>query len=136
METGKAGSLVCLLGDLVAGRLVSCPFPEESTSRLRLGLADVLQRRGFWFEALENDQPQPVRVRLLGGFLRACDDPDWFVMGKFAKGVRIGVVCPARQLFFQRRHGGIQYQNVVCFHPCFAFVAGGGVPLRGSGCFG
>ena len=75
----------------MAGNVVECPFPSPSTSRLREGLFRVLGARGFWCEPLPADQPQPILVRLLGGFLRACDDPDWQVLGTFAKGVRIGV---------------------------------------------
>ena len=59
----------------------------------RRKLTGALQERSpeMQVEPDGNDREQPIRVRLLGYLLRACDDPDWKTMSGYAHGIRYGI---------------------------------------------
>ena len=90
-EASEPGWVTATLSGLTAGSFSCSPFPAQATDRIRHDLASELDHRGCWCTPLPGDLEQPVMVRLLGGFLRACGDPDWQVMQHYALGVRIGV---------------------------------------------
>jgi hypothetical protein len=67
-----------LLSDLIGGKTDSDPFPPEMIEYLRRKLRKELEKSfpGMALSKQKEDREQPVQVRLLGGFLRACKDPE------------------------------------------------------------
>ena len=106
--SGKA--LKVLLAELVGGKVSEDPFPEEMINDLRDKLKKELSR--LFPEIPTGKQPgdrdQPIQVRLLSVFLKACKDPDWKGMLSYCSGIRYGVaeILPRTPAVFPPRESG------------------------------
>ena len=82
-----------MLADLLGGKLQEDPFPSEMIEEVRKKLTAELTKLypDMPVEKLAEDREQPIQVRLLGGYLRACGDPDWRGMAQYAQGIRYGI---------------------------------------------
>ena len=96
------GGLAGLMKGLAAGRISENPFPVVATQRLRDYLADVARDQKMELPAGQTLQQQPVDVLLLGGALRAMNDPDSESMLLYATRVPVGlgVEMPRTPLVF------------------------------------
>ena len=85
--------LKVLLAELVGGKIADDPFPEEMISEIRDKLKNELARLypGMPTGKQPGDRDQPIQVRLLSVFLKACEDPDWKGMLSYCAGIRYGV---------------------------------------------
>ena len=76
---------------LIAGATQENPSPREATERIWAGLRDALCRENFPPVSHASDLKQPVEIRLLEAFAKACADPAAHLLDRYASGVRYGV---------------------------------------------
>ena len=93
LEDHDPGHNKRLLSALAQGRVTEDPFPAAMLEDLRKDMAGLLKKQFPDMHVVEQpeDRPQLVKVRLLGAFLRAADDPDWKGMQHYFEGIHYGV---------------------------------------------
>ena len=107
------------LAQMMTGNLTKSPFNEAQIEEGRKCLLEWAARKGHFPTKGKSDKEQPVRIRELQAFLRACNDPDSEILDAYARGVSLGYktrIPRTPAVFNQKEKWRLPYEDAAIQH--------------------